>query len=62
MCIMLSWLYDDLSAAVTHTGPQFTKKTPSYWNRDPYYKCDTVNRPSQVYNSDSYIHKTVSFS
>ena len=42
-------------------GPQFTKKTPSYGYRDSLYKPDTVVRPSQDYDGDSYTRKTVSF-
>ena len=40
----------------------FFKKTPSYWNRDSYYKLETVDRPSYVYNRVSNTHKTTSFS
>ena len=44
----------------TKPGPLFTKKTPSYGYRDPYYKPKTVWRPSQVYNGNSYTDKTAS--
>ena len=41
-------------------GPLFAKKTPSYQYRDSHYKPETVVRPSQVYNGDSYTRKTAS--
>ena len=37
-----------------HCGPLFTEKMPSYRYRNPHYKPETVVRPSQVYNGDSY--------
>ena len=52
------WLY-------WNTGPLFTKMTPSYWYQEAYrgshYKPETIVRPSQGYNGDSYTHKTASF-
>ena len=33
-------------AVTQDSGPVFTKKAPSYWYRDPYYKTGTVTRPS----------------
>ena len=36
-------------------------KTPSYSYRDSHYKPETVVRPSQFYNVDSYTRKTASF-
>ena len=41
-------------------GPLFTKKTPSYRYRDSRYKPKMVWQPSQLYNGDSYTHKTAS--
>ena len=43
------------------SGPLSTKKTPSCWYRDSHYKPETVVRPSEVYNGDSYTRKTASF-
>ena len=37
------------------------KKAPFYWYRNSYYKPETVVRPSQVYNGDSFAHKPTSF-
>ena len=34
----------------------FTRNTPSYWYRD-----HIINRPSKVYNGDSYTRETVSY-
>ena len=36
--------------------PLFTNKTQSYWYKDSHYKPETVIRPSQIYNGDSYTH------
>ena len=44
----------------TARGHQFTK-TQSHWYSDSHYKPETVVRPSQVYNGDSYTPKTASF-
>ena len=41
------------------TRAPFTKKAPSYTNRNPHYKPKMVWRPSQVYNVNSYTNKTV---
>ena len=41
-------------------GPLFTKNSPSYGYRDPHYKPETVWRPSQVYNGNTYTDKTAS--
>ena len=35
------------------------KKTPSYRYRNPHYKPVTVWRPSQIYNGNPYISKTI---
>ena len=40
--------------------PLYTKKMPSCQYRDSHYKPETVIRPSQVYNGDSYTCKTAS--
>ena len=39
-------------------GPLFIKKPSFYWHRDCHYKADAIVR--QVYDGDSYIHKTAS--
>ena len=41
-------------------APLFTT-TPSYVHRDSHYKPGTVDRPSEVYNGDSYTCKTAYF-
>ena len=50
----------DSEGVIHEAGPLFTKKTPSYGYRDPYYKPKTVWRPSQVYNGNPYTDKTAS--
>ena len=42
-------------------GSLFIKKKLAYWYKDSHYKPETVARPSQVYNGDSYARKTASF-
>ena len=42
------------------TGLLFTKKTPSYGNRDPHDKPKTVWRASPVYNGNPYTDKMAS--
>ena len=38
----------------------FTKKMPSYGDRNPHHKPKTVWRPSEVYNGNPYTNKTAS--
>ena len=49
-----------MHTSTKYPRPQLVKKTPSYWYRESHYKPETVVRPSQVYNEDSYTCKTVS--
>ena len=37
----------------------FTKKMPSYGCRNIYYSPKTIWQPSQVYNGNPYMNKTV---
>ena len=43
----------DSEGVIHEAGPLFTKKTPSYGYRDPYY--------TQVCNGNPYTDKTASF-
>ena len=50
------------STIVSDTGLLLAKKTPSYWYRDSHYEHETVVKPFEVYNGDSYTHNTAYFS
>ena len=59
-CCPMSSGWHNIIHALSHPGPLFTKKTPSYGYRDPHDKPKTVWRPSQVYNGNPYTDKTAS--
>ena len=55
---LLHWRWDN--RIVLRPNASFTKKTPSHGYKNPHYKPETVWRPSQVYNGNTYINMLMS--